>query len=363
MIPTARDTVRTAIEVAISLTVLALLLVWCFRILQPFFSIIIWGGVIAIALAKPVSRLQAILGGSRRLAVLCFAAIAITALLVPSFLFSESLLHGLRNLTTSLDTGDFSLPMPSEDVRDWPLMGVRVYDAWSNAARDTQAWLADNAAQIRPILGSALGKLANLGLSLLQFILSIVVAALMLANAKAAEAAAHRLCVRLMGDDHARELLSLSVATTRSVAVGVLGIAVIQALGAGLGMLAVGVPAAGLLALVVLVLAIAQLPPWLVLLPVVMLVFSEQSTPAALLFAVWSLVVSFADMFLKPLLLGRGVEAPMPVILMGAIGGMLLSGIIGLFTGAVILALGYRLLHAWLDASPAEPVLSQATDP
>jgi predicted PurR-regulated permease PerM len=134
----------------------------------------------------------------------------------------------------------------------------------------------------------------------------------------------------------------------RSVAQGVVGIAVIQALLAGMGLLAIGMPAAGLWALLVLILAVVQLPPLLVLGPIIVYVFSYADTLPAIIFTVWSLLVSASDGILKPMLLGRGVAVPMLVILIGAIGGMLLSGIIGLFVGAVILALGYKLFIAWL---------------
>ena len=120
-------------------------------------------------------------------------------------------------------------------------------------------------------------------------------------------------------------------------------------------MLAVGVPGAGIWALAILVLAIAQLPPWLILGPVMFYVFSVESTAVAIIFSIWSIAVSLADMVLKPLLLGRGVEAPMLVILLGAIGGMLMSGIIGLFVGAVVLAFGYMLLVAWLTSTDSQP--------
>ena len=142
--------------------------------------------------------------------------------------------------------------------------------------------------------------------------------------------------------------MDLSTATIRSVAVGVIGIAFIQALLGGLGMMFAGVPAAGLLAIVILVLAIAQLPPILVLLPVIFYVFSVESTTVAVIFMVWSILVSMSDAVLKPIFLGRGVDAPMLVILLGAIGGMITSGIVGLFIGAVILALGYNLYRVWL---------------
>jgi predicted PurR-regulated permease PerM len=138
---------------------------------------------------------------------------------------------------------------------------------------------------------------------------------------------------------------------------GVLGIAFIQAFAGGLGMVIIGIPGAGLWALFILVLAIAQLPPLLVLLPAIIYVFStNDNTTAAVIFTVWSLIVSFSDTFLKPMLLGRGVNVPMLVILLGAIGGMISAGIVGLFVGAVVLALGYTLFQDWLnvDEEPTE---------
>jgi predicted PurR-regulated permease PerM len=110
-----------------------------------------------------------------------------------------------------------------------------------------------------------------------------------------------------------------------------------------------GVPAAGLLAIIILVLAIAQLPPILVLGPVAFYVFSAESTTVAVIFLIWAILVSSSDMVLKPLLLGRGVDVPMMVILLGAIGGMITSGIVGLFIGAIILALGYKLFRSWIQ--------------
>jgi predicted PurR-regulated permease PerM len=119
-----------------------------------------------------------------------------------------------------------------------------------------------------------------------------------------------------------------------------------------------GVPASGLWALIVLVLVVIQLPALLILVPVIIYVFSVSSTTVAVVFTIWSVLVSSSDTFLKPLLLGRGLEIPMIVILLGAIGGMIAFGIVGLFVGAVVLALGYEIFHAWLGEVPvaiAEP--------
>jgi predicted PurR-regulated permease PerM len=139
------------------------------------------------------------------------------------------------------------------------------------------------------------------------------------------------------------------------VAQGVLGVALVQTLLAGLGMVIYGIPHWGLWTVLVLPLAVVQLPPLLVLAPVAIWAVADAgATTGTIIFAIYALVVSFSDTFLKPLFLGRGVEIPMPVILIGAIGGVMLSGIIGLFVGAVVLAIGWKLLQAWLEPDAVE---------
>ncbi len=182
---------------------------------------------------------------------------------------------------------------------------------------------------------------------ILQFVISIIIAGVILAKAVSFGGFLKALATRLTGD-RGEEFATLASKTVRSVAQGVLGVALIQSLLAGVGLLAAGVPGAGLWALLVLLVAIVQLPPILILAPIILYVFSTSSTTVAVIFMIWSILVGSSDAFLKPLLLGRGVEVPMPIILVGAIGGMISSGIIGLFTGAVVLALGYELFKAWL---------------
>ena len=138
----------------------------------------------------------------------------------------------------------------------------------------------------------------------------------------------------------------------QSVTRGILGVALIQAVLAGIGLLVVGVPAAGLWVLLILFLAAVQIPTLLILGPIIVYVFATSSTAVAVLFAIWSTAVGLSDNVLKPLLLGRGTDVPMLVIFMGAIGGFVLEGIIGLFVGAVVLAVGYTLFKAWLEDAP-----------
>jgi predicted PurR-regulated permease PerM len=225
---------------------------------------------------------------------------------------------------------------------------------WLAASDNLSAQLKKYRSQIKPVILAVLSGVANTGLGVLQFLISLLIAAAFLLGSEAADLTFRRLFRRLAGE-HGEPLQRLALSTVRSVAVGVLGIAAIQALLAGIGMLAVGVPAAGLWVVVALILAIAQLPVLLVMLPMIIWVFSVESTVTAVVFAVWSLIASFSDMILKPFLLGRGVEAPMLVILLGAIGGMIVAGIVGLFLGAVILAFGYKLFDMWVQMGEEQP--------
>lgn len=345
--PSQKDPVKTAIEIAVNLTLIAIIVIWCFNIIKPFISIIIWAAVIAISMWKPFLKLQSMMGGNRKLALALFTILGLAIVIVPAWMFVGSIVDSATQVTQSLESGEFKVDPPSESVKEWPVVGNKVYASWSQAATNFEAWLEDNAETVKAIAGGAAKRAAGIGVGALQFIISTLIAAAFLANADNLVRGVRVLFARLMGDK-ADGMMKLSGATVTSVAVGVLGISFIQASLAGIGMMVVGVPAAGVLALLVLIFCIAQLPPWLILFPVIGYVYSVESGTVATVFAVWAVVVSFLDMVLKPIMLGRGVEAPMLVILLGAIGGMLMSGIIGLFVGAVVLALGYKLMEAWL---------------
>ena len=185
----------------------------------------------------------------------------------------------------------------------------------------------------------------------MQFVLSIIISGILVANASSAYDVTIKIFARLTNNKSGKTYADLSKATIRSVAQGVLGVAIIQAVLSALGMMVMDVPAWGLWTLAVLVVAIAQIPPIVILGFVSAYVFSVAETTPAIIFLVYCIVVSSSDGFLKPLFLGRGMSTPMLVILLGAIGGMIMSGIIGLFVGAIVLALGYELFMAWLDKS------------
>ena len=345
----SQDTATTqALEIAIRLSLVFLIMAWCLKILTPFISIIAWGAIIAVAIYKPFLKLVEKLGGRKKLAVTLITVISIAAILIPVISLSSSMLESATTIGGQIESGEFSISPPSESVREWPLIGEKTHALWNQASVDLSALLNKYPDQVTTVGKKLIGVAKGVGAGVFQFIISMLIAAVFLSSADAAGRAMRKLATRLAGE-HGEPLLALSTATIRSVAVGVIGIAFIQAMLGGLGMMFAGVPAAGLLAIVILVLAIAQLPPLVVLLPVVIYVFSAESTTVAVIFMVWSILVSMSDAVLKPIFLGRGVDAPMLVILLGAIGGMITSGIVGLFIGAVILALGYKLFQVWVE--------------
>jgi predicted PurR-regulated permease PerM len=337
-----------AMEATIHIGLVVLLLYWCLKIGQPFIGTIVWGIIIAVAIHPSYNRLKTALGGRGRLAATLITLLALIVLLVPTLMLSESLIDTVQDYSAGLKAGMISVPPPSESIRSWPVIGEPLYKFWGLASNNLGAALSKIAPHLKQFGIPLLSTAAGAGIGILKFMVSIIISGVLLANDVGGGQAARSFATRLAGESGIKAV-ELAGATVRSVALGILGVALIQTLLAGLGFLAVGVPGAGLWALLVMILAVVQLPTILILGPIVVYVFATSSTVTAAVFAIWCIIVGISDAFLKPLLMGRGVDVPMLVIFIGAIGGFITSGIIGLFVGAVILSLGYKLFILWLN--------------
>jgi len=351
---------RRAVEAAVRIGLIAALAWWCFRIVNPFVMPVLWAIIFAVALFPVFRKLKTMLGGRGGLAAVLLTLVALAILIVPILMLSMSMIESVQSMTRGIEEGTLTVPPPPEGVAEWPIVGEQLSLAWVQAADNLQDFLGRYRDQLKPIWSWVVSQAAGAGAAALLFFLAILIAGLLMAKADGAVSAANSLATRLGGEDGAA-MVSTAGATIRSVVQGVLGVAVIQSLLAGIGMLVVGVPGAGLWAAVVLVLAVIQVPPILVMGPVIVYVFSTAGTLTAVLFMIFGLVVSVSDAFLKPLFLGRGVEVPMPVILIGALGGMMMSGVVGLFVGAVVLALGYQLALAWVQREA--PAVDKSAEP
>jgi predicted PurR-regulated permease PerM len=341
------------VEATVRIGLVALLAVWCFRIMEPFVVPMVWGLIIAVAAHPGYVHLRALLRGHGALAGVLFVLIGLVVLVAPTVLLSGTLVNGVRDLMDGFDQGTIRVPPPPVGVEAWPVVGGPIHDFWSGAADNLESSLLKIAPQIRAAASWLLGAAAGFGVGLLQFVFAIVIAGILLAHDEAGQRATLVIARRLAGE-RGVQFAELAEATVRSVTRGILGVAFIQSILAGLGFLAVGVPAAGLWALLCLLLSVVQIGIFPIAIPVLIYVFSQADPATFVLFLIWSLFVGTLDNVLKPILLGRGVAVPMAVIFIGAIGGFLTSGIIGLFVGSVVLVLGYKLLLAWLYGDAAD---------
>lgn len=334
---------------------LLVLLLWCFNIVKPFIGIIVWAIIIAVAVYPLHVSLTAKLKGREKTAATILVVIGLAIILVPTWLLGESTFGGLKTLGQDLRAGTLNVPPPDPGVADWPVVGEKTYEIWSGAAANLEATAMQYEEQLRALGQRVFSFATGTIVGILQFVLSTIIAGALLMQARGGYVTSRQIMTSLVGRANGDRFTDISIATIRSVVKGVLGVAIIQGLAAAVGLVVAGIPMAGIWAGAVLIVAIIQLPPILVLGPIAFWYFSVADPVPATIFLVYSFLVSFLDGILKPMLLGRGLDTPMLVILIGAIGGAIMSGIVGLFIGAVVLALGYELLVAWMAPDAPEP--------
>lgn len=344
-----RAYLHRALEVAIHLALLTLLAVACLLILRPFVPLIIWGIVIAIAVYPAYSKLRTLLGGRSVLAAVVFTLLLLAILIVPVVLLTGSLVEGVQTLAARLAQGSSIIPPPPASIKTWPVIGVPLTETWELASRNIAATLQTFAPQLKVIIPELLKASAGVGFAVLEWILSILVAGVLLANAQTGAKVARSLSNRFFGD-RGGEFEQLAAATIRSVTTGIIGVALIQTVFAAIGFLVAGLPGAGLWAALFLLAAVLQVGV-IVLIPAGIYMFAIASTTKAVTFLIWCLFVGLMDNVLKPLLLGRGIAVPLAVVFLGAIGGFIAMGTIGMFVGPILLSVGYKLFLAWLEGS------------
>jgi predicted PurR-regulated permease PerM len=330
-----------------------ILILWCFSIIKPFLGVVIWGVIISIALYPAHVSLSAKVGGSEKLSATILVLLGLAIIIVPTWMLADSTIEGLQYVSGELEDGSVHIPPPNDSVAEWPIIGERVHAVWAGAANNLAETLNKFEPQLRSMGQTAVGVAGGIVGGAFQFIFATIIGGVLLTTAVASYGASRNIANSLVGNEGGTKLIDMSILTIRSVVKGVLGVAVIQTIFAAIGLVAIGMPAAGLFAGAVLVLAIVQLPPIIILGPIAIWYFSVADGMPATIFLVYAFIVSMSDAFLKPMLLGRGVDTPMLVILIGAIGGAITEGIVGLFVGAVVLALGYELFTAWM--APDEP--------
>jgi predicted PurR-regulated permease PerM len=343
-------------DVIIRASVIFILAALCFRVFAPFLVLMVWSLILAITLYPLQGMLATRMGGRQGLAATVIAILAIALIVAPAAVLLNSIGDSVQGLIDNVREGTFEVPAPPASVAALPIVGERINGYWQQAHDDLPALVHSLQPKIGEFAKSALLMVASIGGGILELVAALIVAAIMMAFGDSGARAIRAIFKRLAGVERGTQLAELSGATIRAVALGVVGVAFIQAMLVGLSLLVAGVPWAGVLAGIVLVLAIAQIPAAIVILPAIAYIWlsGNYGNGAAIGYTVLLLVAGLADNVLKPLMLGRGVDAPMPLILIGALGGMAARGIVGMFVGAVLLALGYRLVQGWVAMSAEE---------
>ena len=339
---------KTAVDLTLKIGLLLLVIFFCFKILLPFVNILLWAMIIAIIIFPLYEKLGRYFGRRKKIASIIITVVILAILLIPSYWLVSSLVVGLRELGESFRDGSFQIPPPTQNVAEWPLIGNWLYTNWLAASES----LSETVTQYLPELGAIgeklLGALAGTGLGILQFALSTVIAGVFLTYSVDASRSGKSLFTKLMGE-RGENFARISEQTIRNVATGVIGVALIQSTLIGIALLIIDIPLAGVWIILTLIIAIAQLPASLITIPVIIWLFAFKEPLPAVLWTIYLLAAGLIDNVLKPILMGKGAAVPMLVIFLGAIGGFIAFGFLGLFLGAIGLSLGYKLYQTWLN--------------
>ncbi len=350
---------RRLLDVLIRAGLILAMAVLCYQIFSPFLALMVWALILAVVLYPAHQKLARRMGGKQGLAATVLVLIGLVLIGVPTGLLMFELGDSVHNFVVSVRDHTLQVPPPSPGVAEWPIVGKKVFGFWSQAHTDLPALVQSLQPKLGDLAKTALGMVAGIGGALLLFLAAFIIAGIIMAFGESGARSTRAIFDRIMGTGRGEEFATLSTATIRAVALGVLGVAFIQAIVVGVFLLIAGVPFAAVLALVVLILGIAQVPALLVTLPVIVYIWmsGEYGTGAAVTHSVLLFVAGMLDNVLKPLLLGRGVDAPMVVILLGALGGLASHGLLGMFVGATLLAFGYQIFMWWVASNPdKEPV-------
>jgi predicted PurR-regulated permease PerM len=318
-------------------------------LIRPFLTIIVWSIIIAVALYPIFDWLSAKLYGHRALAAVAVTILSLLVMLGPATWLALSLAETVRSLLARLGDGTLTFPPPSDAIKAWPLIGEKIYESWLLASTNLRALVIEAAPHLKPLGSSLLNAAGSIGINLLKFIIAVVISGFLLIPGPSLIHSIKNVLSRVAA--RGEEFVDLAGATIRNVSRGIIGIAILQALLAGVGLLFAGVPAAGLFSFLVLVLGIIQIGPSVILLPLIVWSWFAMDTAMAVLFTLYMVPVNLLDNILRPLV-AKGLSTPMPVILLGVLGGTLVHGLIGLFVGPIVLSIGWQLLVVWIRDEP-----------
>ncbi len=341
---------KNAINTYIKIIVLSILIIWSFLIVKTFILLMIWSIIVAVALYPFYQKIIGIFKGKKKgLITSIFILVLMALIIMPTINVTQSVVSTTKEIYHNFDNGTLKVPPPNETVKEWPLVGKKLYGAWSNASADIESFIKTNPEEVKNSVGWFFDSFKGLMTAVLLSIIALILAGVFMSSADEGYKTGVKFMDKLMVGK-GKGLMEMCTNTIRSVVKGILLVAVIQGVLAYFGFALIGMSSmAGILAIVVIFAAIIQIPLIVVVVPIIVYVFSFAETTPAIIFAIYMMVVALLDNVLKPMLLAKGLQTPMILILMGAIGGMIFQGILGLFIGPVILAIVHNLYTAWVN--------------
>lgn len=349
--PVGPSSIEARITDIARIGIVGLFAYWSLTLIAPFAIILIWAAILVVALYPAYSALGALLG-SRRLAAALITLVCLVVIVGPLTALALGFVEGAQALLAKFGDGSLLIPLPPESVHDWPVIGERVHAAWTMASGNIEAVLRKLEPSLMQAGSMALGKVASIGVEVLSFVVSVLIAGFLFGSGERFAEIAHRIANRI-GGERGVGFIRLAAATIRNVARGVIGVALLQAFLCALVLSLFHIPAPGALAFVVLILCIIQIGPALVLLPVIIWAWLRMEFGSALLLTVLLTPLFIIDNVMKPILVARGLSTPTLVILLGVLGGTLSYGLIGLFLGPIILSVVHDLLMVWMRPNAA----------
>jgi predicted PurR-regulated permease PerM len=337
---------------AIRLAFLGLFAWWSLQLVMPFLTIAIWSVILAVALHPVYRRLLRLFGGRGSLAAAVLTASVLGLVAGPIALLATNLVETLTGIAESIQEGRVRIPPPPPGLSDWPIIGEQLEGRWSLASENFPAALNQIWPEPRVTATAVVRRLSSMGGELALFLLAVLLSGFLYKPGPRIVEGARLFASRLVAP-RGEAFVEMAGATIRSVSQGVIGLAVLESLVAGIILLVADVPAAGLIAFAILLLSLIQIGPAPVLVPLVIWVWTTNVAVPAAAITLAAVAILLADNLLKPFLIRRGLKTPMLVILAGVMGGTIGYGMVGLFLGPVVLAVFYELVVAWVRFEPA----------
>jgi len=344
--PNYRDITHTTLTVLL----IAILIAAVFGILRPFLPSLVWATMIVVTTWPVMLRVQERLWGKRGLAALAMTVALLLVLVIPFWVALATIVDNSRridDLAESLRTS--TVPSPPSWVQNIPMVGPKLSTAWQEVSTAGPEGIIS---RIKPYSGKAakwfVDQAGNIGKIFMQFLLTVIISAILYTKGDTAAAGIRRFARRL-GGHRGEEVTVLAGKAIRGVALGVVVTALAQSLLGGIGLAVTGVPAATVLTAVMFMLCLAQVGPGLVLIPAVIWLFWGNHNLSGSVLLVWTVVVVSLDNVLRPVLIKKGADLSLLLVFAGVIGGLIAFGIVGIFIGPVVLAVAFTLLKAWVE--------------